>query len=146
MKLTATRWDTAGQEDYDRIRPLSYANADIFLLCFSIINPASFDNVTDKWFPEIKHFCPHARIALVGTKLDLRTHTQVVAQLATNGAAPITTDQGKAKAKQIRADMYIECSAYTREKLVNVFTEAVSLVASSRINKSRQKKSKCTIL
>lgn len=48
-------WDTAGQEDYDRLRPLSYPQTDVFLICFSIISPHSFDNVKSKWWPEIQH-------------------------------------------------------------------------------------------
>ena len=51
-------WDTAGQEDYDRLRPLSYPQTDVFLVCFSIVSPTSFQNVKTKWVPEVKvHVC-----------------------------------------------------------------------------------------
>ena len=62
-------WDTAGQEDYDRLRPLSYPQTDVFLICFSVVSPSSFENVTSKWCPEIKHHCADAPILLVGKTL-----------------------------------------------------------------------------
>ena len=63
-------WDTAGQEDYDRLRPLSYPQTDVFLICFSVVSPSSFENVTSKWCPEIKHHCPDAPILLIGKLSD----------------------------------------------------------------------------
>ncbi|XP_017698205.2 rac-like GTP-binding protein RAC2 isoform X1 [Phoenix dactylifera] len=65
-------WDTAGQEDYSRLRPLSYRGADIFVLAFSLISRASYENVLKKWMPELRRFAPNVPIILVGTKLDLR--------------------------------------------------------------------------
>ncbi|MEE6519887.1 hypothetical protein FKM82_017652 [Ascaphus truei] len=71
-------WDTAGQEDYDQLRPLSYPRTDVILMCFSIDNPDSFENITEKWTPEVKHFCSNVPIILVGNKKDLRNdeHTR----------------------------------------------------------------------
>ena len=57
-------WDTAGQEDYDRLRPLSYPQTDVFLICFSIVNPVSFENVRNKWGPEIRHHCPEVPVII----------------------------------------------------------------------------------
>jgi len=65
-------WDTAGQEEYARLRALSYPETDVFLLCFSVVSPSSFDNIKSKWYPEVSHHCPEAKIMLVGTKIDLR--------------------------------------------------------------------------
>lgn len=62
-------WDTAGQEDYSRLRPLSYRGADVFLLAFSLISRASFENISKKWIPELRHYAPSVPIILVGTKL-----------------------------------------------------------------------------
>ncbi|PIA57417.1 hypothetical protein AQUCO_00600266v1 [Aquilegia coerulea] len=64
-------WDTAGQEDYNRLRPLSYRGADVFLLAFSLISKASYENVAKKWIPELRHYAPGVPIILVGTKLVL---------------------------------------------------------------------------
>lgn len=64
-------WDTAGQEDYDRLRPLSYPQTDVFLVCFSLNSRASFDNMKLKWIPEIQHHCPTTPFIIVGMKSDL---------------------------------------------------------------------------
>nr|XP_009785568.1 PREDICTED: rac-like GTP-binding protein 5 isoform X1 [Nicotiana sylvestris]XP_009785569.1 PREDICTED: rac-like GTP-binding protein 5 isoform X1 [Nicotiana sylvestris]XP_009785570.1 PREDICTED: rac-like GTP-binding protein 5 isoform X1 [Nicotiana sylvestris] len=64
-------WDTAGQEDYNRLRPLSYPEADVFILAFSLISKVSYENVSKKWIPELRHYAPGVPIILVGTKLEL---------------------------------------------------------------------------
>ncbi len=82
-----------GQDDYDRLRPLSYPMTDVFMLCFSLISPTSFENVLSKWYPEISHHCPHVPIILVGTKLDLREDKEIIENLRVQTIAPITRAQ-----------------------------------------------------
>ena len=62
-------WDTAGGEDYGRLRPLSYPNTCVFLLCFSFDYPSSFENTETKWIPELNHHCPDVPVLLVGMKV-----------------------------------------------------------------------------
>ncbi|KAH7711105.1 Ras protein, partial [Aphelenchoides avenae] len=52
MEVELTLWDTAGQEDYHRLRPLSYPQTDVVLICYSIDNPESLANVAETWAPE----------------------------------------------------------------------------------------------
>ena len=79
--LTLGLFDTAGQEEYDRMRPLSYPEANVFLICFSTVNPASFENVKAKWLPEVKSHCPNVPIMLVGTQMDLRNDASTLEKL-----------------------------------------------------------------
>ena len=82
--------DTAGQEEYDRLRPFSYSNADVFLLCASPTCPASFQNALIQWVPEMKHHSPNATIILVGTKSDLRNNKQVLRDLYRDENTPVS--------------------------------------------------------
>ncbi|XP_046735636.1 ras-like GTP-binding protein RhoL isoform X1 [Diprion similis] len=112
-------WDTAGQEDYERLRPLSYPNTDCFLLCFSISARSSYENVASKWYPEIKHHCPNVPIVLVGTKGDLRNKEDTDV---------ITPADCKKMKKRIKAYKYVECSAIKSEGLEEVFVEGIRSV------------------
>ncbi|PRP74459.1 hypothetical protein PROFUN_06588 [Planoprotostelium fungivorum] len=137
-------WDTAGQEEYDRLRALSYPQTDVFLLCFSIICPVSFKNVSQKWAPEIRHFCPAANIVLVGTKSDAREEHKQRARYT--GIHPIACEAGVYKAREIGARKYIECSALTRKGLRGVFTEAVRpLLVSGTPQVKKKKDPNCII-
>jgi len=118
-------WDTAGQEDYDRLRPLSYPQTDVFLICFSIISPSSFDNVKSKWYPEIQHHAPGVPIILVGTKADLRNDSAMQQTLASKGLHMVTQEEAIARQREINGVAYLECSALTQEGLKTVFDEAI---------------------
>jgi small GTP-binding protein len=103
-------WDTAGQEEYDRLRPLSYPDVDVLLICFSLDNLTSLQNVKDIWYPEVSHFCPGIPIILVGTKADLN--------LSIDLDLPIQL------ATEINAIGYIQCSAKTMFNIKTVFNYA----------------------
>ncbi|RYR30607.1 hypothetical protein Ahy_B01g055354 [Arachis hypogaea] len=121
-----------GQEDYNRLRPLSYRGADVFLLAFSLISRASYENVAKKWIPELRHYAPGVPIILVGTKLD---HP---------GAAPITTVQGEELRKLIGAPVYIECSSKTQQNVKAVFNAAIKVVLQPPKQKKKKRKGQKT--
>ncbi|KAM6555078.1 hypothetical protein CsatB_015840 [Cannabis sativa] len=115
-------WDTTGQEGYNSLRPLSYHGTDVFILAFSLISKASYENVSKKWIPELKHFAPGVPIILVGTKLDLRDDTQFF--IDHPDAVPITTTQN------VRA----------------VFDVAINVVLQPSKQKKKKSKAHCSIM
>jgi small GTP-binding protein len=126
-------WDTAGQDDYARMRPLSYPHTDCFLVCFSLTSRASFENVRSVWLPELRHHAPHVPIILVGTKLDQRDDPAIAADLARRGQKPVTFTDGLVLAKEIGAYQYVEVSALRQHRVGNVFEAAVRAVIRPRV-------------
>lgn len=145
-------WDTAGQEDYDRLRPLSYPDSNVVLICFSIDLPDSLENVMEKWISEVLHFCQGVPIILVGCKVDLRNDPQVVESLRTNGQEPVSQASAQEVADQIGAVEYIECSAKTGFGVREVFEAATRASLMGKQNKTKKskssgkKKKKCVVL
>ncbi|KAF4123859.1 Ras-like protein family, member A [Geosmithia morbida] len=123
-------WDTAGQEEYDRLRPLSYPETDLVLVCFAVDCPNSLDNVLDKWYPEVLHFCPYTPLILVGLKTDLRHKKTCIDMLKTQGLTPVTSDQGKAVATKMNAQ-YMECSSKEAKGVDDIFERAILTVVSN---------------
>ncbi|XP_035591742.1 rho-related GTP-binding protein RhoF-like isoform X2 [Oncorhynchus keta] len=118
-------YDTAGQEDYDRLRPLSYQSANLILICYDVTCPSSYDNLLIKWFPEVHHFCRGVPIILVGCKTDLRKDKVLANKLWSSGENPITYIQGEETKRKINADLYLECSAKYKENVEDIFREAI---------------------
>ncbi|KAI9352429.1 GTP-binding protein rho1 precursor [Pilaira anomala] len=124
-------WDTAGQEEYDRLRPLCYPETDVILACFAIDQLPSFVNIKDRWIPEMDHFLFNTPRLLVGTKSDLRNDRQRIAELNANGQQLISLEQAENLAKQINTQ-YIECSARQNENISKVIHMAANLITNSR--------------
>uniref|UniRef100_A0A8C4NKB7 Rho-related GTP-binding protein RhoG n=1 Tax=Eptatretus burgeri TaxID=7764 RepID=A0A8C4NKB7_EPTBU len=126
--ISLNLWDTAGQEEYDRLRTLSYPQTNVFVICFSLVSPPSYENVRLKWHPEVSHHCPGVPVLLVGTKLDLRGDPETQRKLKESGQCVISHTQGNTLARQIRAVQYLECSALTQEGVAAVFEQAARAV------------------
>lgn len=135
-------WDTAGQEDYDRLRPLSYPDTDVILMCFSIDSPDSLENIPEKWTPEVKHFCPNVPIILVGNKKDLRNDPNTIKELAKMKQEPMKPEEGRAMAEKINAFAYLECSSKSKEGVREVFETATR----AALQVKKKKKGRCLLL
>lgn len=118
-------WDTAGQENFDRIRLLSYPGSDLIIICFSLILPSSLENVREKWIKEIKEKSPDAIILLVGTQCDRINETEYLEKLKKMNLKPITKEQINSVVKEIGAVKYIETSAKENKNVDLVFNEAI---------------------
>lgn len=143
--VNITLWDTAGQDDYLPFRTTTcYRGTDIFLVCFSTVNHHSFQNVKQKWIPELQNHSPNTPIILCGTQTDLRSDEATLAELARQGTEPISTKLGQKRAKEIKALTYVECSARDVSSVINVFRQTITFLldkdAKQRIKVQKQYK------
>ena len=138
-------WDTAGQEDYERLRPLAYSRAHIILIGFSVDSPDSLENVRHKWVEEARERCPEVPVILVGLKKDLREDPLAKEEMRKKSLKFITTREGAEMAQQCGARKYLECSSLTGEGVDDVF-EAATRAALLTTNDGSSKGGCCVIL
>lgn len=116
-------WDTAGQEEYERLRPLSYSQAHVILIAFAIDTPDSLENVQVKWMEEVRQICgPSVPVLLVGCKRDLRE--DAIAKGKPVEGHFVDKQQAKQVAAQIGARSYHECSSLKNQGVDAVFEAA----------------------
>ncbi|ODV93052.1 hypothetical protein PACTADRAFT_47261 [Pachysolen tannophilus NRRL Y-2460] len=139
QQLQLSLWDTAGQEEFDRLRSLSYSDTHCIMLCFSIDSMDSLENVENKWVGEILEHCEGVKLVLVALKCDLRMEDEgedteeiqnnIIPENNLNGSQKkrkrlVSYEEGLAVAKRIGALRYLECSAKKNRGVNEVFTEA----------------------
>ena len=124
---------------------MAYPNTNVFILCFSVVDPDSYSNILSKWIPELNRmylnylinefnhndfilgYAPRIPIVLVGTKLDLRNDPSTLEQLAEKNQRPITQSQGEYLARICSAKVYLECSSMLNFNVRNVFEQAIEI-------------------
>jgi Rho family protein len=161
-------WDTAGQEEFDRLRALSYADTHVILLCFAVDSPVSLENAGTRWVAEITEHCPGVKIVLIGEptyddadvalKCDLREDPDVKMRLSKRNMRPVQYEEGLELARTIRATRYlgmlvhgsllmVECSAKHNRGVKEAIYEAARVATDSRPKGSSSRlRSKCIIL
>mmetsp|Transcript_23346 Transcript_23346/g.22973 ORF Transcript_23346/g.22973 Transcript_23346/m.22973 type:complete len:206 (+) Transcript_23346:23-640(+) len=133
-------WDSAGQDDYQRLRPLGYANSDVFIICYAINDKVAFKSVISKWLFELRTNASSVPIVLVATKTDLRNP---------NDPNQVSSEEGKEVQVKHNFYSFVECSAKNLDNFQTPFKEAITAVLKHRQKmkeKVRVKKSRCSIL
>jgi len=120
-------WDTAGQEDFAHIRPLSYPNTDVFLIMYSVAMRSSFENVKTKWIPEVKSNCPNTPFVLIGTQTDAREQ---------KNPSHVSYKDGKKLCKEVGAEKYYELSSKENNSFKYVWDDILRFI----INKHHAQK------
>ena len=166
-------WDTAGIDDYDRLRPLSYKNTDVFLICFSINNRDSFKNIAKKWIPEINHHCPNVPFLIIRNKHDLKHECELnihknnllahgylrmqrlripsdiwkyIEKYADAVYDNVSDEEGEKLCKEVGGYKYMSCSSLRCEGLGEIFDQVVYCHINAQLPEEVTKCSNCLLL
>ncbi|KAI6649205.1 RAS-like GTP-binding protein [Oopsacas minuta] len=137
--VQVSMYDTPGDDNYSHIRPLSYPDTDILLLCFDLSSPQSYHNIFTKWIPEIREYCPGVPFIIVGCKNDLinmelkKADDYIVSELA-----PTTQDEMAQLLSHTGAVDYFQCSAKYNYNLIGLFSKAVDSTFHRKRNSSKK--------
>uniref|UniRef100_A0A194AP76 Putative cell division control protein 42-like protein n=1 Tax=Pinctada fucata TaxID=50426 RepID=A0A194AP76_PINFU len=135
-------FDTTGKHDMARLRALSYVKSDVVIVCFSMINLETFNNVKKFWVAELRHHLPRAPFLLVGTHTDVRYNTPDI-QLTTDSF--VSPGRGSDSALEIGAFTYLECSSLTGDGIDELCKEIVVAVSVKPTEISKKSTSCCAV-
>ncbi|XP_048736304.1 cdc42 homolog [Ostrea edulis] len=137
-------FDTAGKEDFSKVRVMSYINSDVFLVCFSIDDIKSLVHAQESWVPELRQHLPNTPFILVGTKLDVRFQQPDIQVVNSSKVSP---KQGNEVASAVGAFSYVEVSSLSEDGVHDLINEIVAAAKTDWENKCTQKKTcPCVII
>lgn len=120
-------WDTAGQEDFENIRTLSYPGTHCLLACYSTVSKTSLDNIKSLWIPEMKKTIPNTPFVLVGTKADLMDKM---------GRKAVLEAEAIKRGKEMKAFDQVQCSAmWFQDKEKSKVDQAFKLAISCALDR-----------
>lgn len=128
VQINLGLWDTAGNDNFTQIRPRSYLQADVVLICYSVANPNSLASVQHKWITEIREHLPKVPVLVVATQTDLR-------EMGAHRGNCIIPADGRRVAHEIHAKGYLECSSLSNRGVQQVFEYAVR----TAVNKAKKR-------
>lgn len=132
VQISLGLWDTAGHDNFRQIRPRSYHQADVVLICYSVANPNSLANIQRKWMAEIRENLPKVPVLVVATQTDLR-------EMGVHRGNCITPAEGKRVAHEVHAKGYLECSSLGNRGVQQVFEYAVRTVFNQARKQARRR-------
>lgn len=134
--------DTLDEGLSPEARRHTYPGTDVFVICFSVVQPQSFTNIVNKWLPEIRRFMGEAiPFILIGTQADLREDDRTVRSLAQKGERPVTTREALLVCRRLGGACYIESSPVMKKRMRRVINDAFVSVF-----RPKEEESTCTIL
>ncbi|XP_029950026.1 rho-related GTP-binding protein RhoH [Salarias fasciatus] len=132
VQISLGLWDTAGNDNFRQIRPRSYHQADVVLICYSVANPNSLASVQRKWILEVRENLPKVPVLLVATQTDQR-------EMGVHRSSCITAAEGRRVAQEIHAKGYLECSSLSNRGVQQVFEYAVRTVVNQAKKRARRR-------
>jgi small GTP-binding protein len=131
-------WDTAGPDDFDKLRPLSYTDTDVFVICYDIMTENSLENIKSKWITEITYHCPKTPYIIVANKIDLREDEDFIKKMKEKGKTMVTYEAGYNFAMRNGSKYYCECSAKTQKGLKNVYETIIKVYEEKNTKKEKK--------
>lgn len=141
MDVQIGLYDTSSRSDYERLRRLSYAGADLMVIAFSVIDQTSFENATTYYLTEAIEYAAGVPVVLLGLKTDLRTSTDIIEKLQKKGERIVSREDAEAVARKLGLKYFETSSLADPEGVQKVMQQCANIIADRHLPSDGSKKS-----